>query len=99
MDDIRCVGIISKPHSQAAIKLVPELFEWLRQRGIEARYDVETAKYLGRADGIGREVDSGNAQHNPARIVDGIFALLNYRHVNQTRIDTMIDSMNLNILP
>jgi NAD+ kinase len=55
MDVIRCVGIVSKPNSPEAIRLVPELFEWLRQRGIEARYDVQTAEYLGRADGINRE--------------------------------------------
>ena len=55
MDVIKCVGIVSKPNSPEAIKLVPELFEWLRQRGIEARYDVQTAEYLGRADGLNRE--------------------------------------------
>ena len=60
MDDIKCVGIISKPHSLAAIKLVPELFEWLRQRGVESRYDIQTAEYLGREDGLDRnEVPKG----------------------------------------
>ena len=52
---IKCVGIVSKPHSTEAITLVPELFEWLRQRGIDARYDIETAGYLGRTDGMSRE--------------------------------------------
>jgi NAD+ kinase len=55
MDVINCVGIISKPHSPEAIKLVPEIFEWLGSRGIEARYDAQTAEYLGRADGLNRE--------------------------------------------
>jgi len=55
MDVIKCVGIVSKPHSPEAITLVPELFEWLKMRGIEARYDVQTADYLGRKDGIPRE--------------------------------------------
>ncbi len=55
MDVINCVGIVTKPHSQAAIKLVPELLEWLRQRGIAARYDEQTAEYLGRTDGLDRD--------------------------------------------
>ena len=55
MEVIKCVGIVSKPHSAEAVTLVPQLFEWLRQRGIDARYDVETAAYLGRTNGLERE--------------------------------------------
>jgi NAD+ kinase len=60
MEVIKCVGIVTKPHSPAAIELVPQLLEWLHRRGIEARYDVQTAEYLGRTDGLDRgEVPAG----------------------------------------
>ncbi len=54
MPTIRSVGIFSKPSVPAAATLVPELAVWLSARGIEIRYDRETAQYLGRADGVSR---------------------------------------------
>ena len=55
MPPIKTVGIISKPGSQQAIELVPQLLSWLAARGIRARYDDQTAVYAGHADGIPRE--------------------------------------------
>lgn len=55
MDTIRTVGIISKPESPKAHKLVPALLEWLEQRGVTARMDEVTAAYAGRTDGLKRE--------------------------------------------
>jgi NAD+ kinase len=47
MPIIKTVGIVSKPGSDEAPALVPKLIEWLRQRGIATRLDVETAAYAG----------------------------------------------------
>ncbi len=55
MPDIKTVGIISKPAVLQARKIVPELLEWLRSRGIEVRYDEPTASYLGAGQGLPRE--------------------------------------------
>jgi NAD+ kinase len=49
------VGIISKPGVQQAYTLVPRIFEFLQQRGIVVRYDIQTATYAGRSDGLSRE--------------------------------------------
>ena len=49
------VGIISKPGVEQAYILVPELLEFLEQRGIAVRYDIQTATYAGRSDGFPRE--------------------------------------------
>jgi NAD+ kinase len=49
------VGIISKPGVEQAYTLVPKLIEYLRQRGISVRYDMQTATYAGRSDGFPRE--------------------------------------------
>jgi NAD+ kinase len=59
MGSIRTVGIFSKPNSDRAVKLVPELLRWLAARGIEARLDNETAHYAGMLVGLDR-------QHVPA---------------------------------
>jgi len=56
MQDISTVGIISKPGIPEGNRIVPGLIEWLRQRDIQARYDRETASYLGREDGLVREL-------------------------------------------
>jgi NAD+ kinase len=45
MPIIKTVGIISKPGSDAARELVPNLIEWLRGRGIAAQLDEQTGKY------------------------------------------------------
>jgi NAD+ kinase len=42
---VKTVGIFAKPNSPPAVKLVPELVVWLKQRGIEARLDAEAARY------------------------------------------------------
>ena len=47
MPIIKTVGIISKPNSDAAGGVVPELIEWLHGRGISVRLDEDTAFYAG----------------------------------------------------
>jgi NAD+ kinase len=54
MDQIRTVGIISRPGLDRGGALVPGLIEWLRQRQIAVRYDKETAAYAGVNDGMER---------------------------------------------
>src|SRR5438045_9527688 len=55
MGPINTVGIVSKPGSAAAMRLVPQLLEWIAAHGLTARYDEQTATYAGRTDGIDRE--------------------------------------------
>lgn len=55
MPTINAVGIISKPRSDLAARLVPELIAWLTARGLAVRLDIETAQYAGRSDGMARE--------------------------------------------
>ena len=43
MPTIKSAGIISKPRSDAAARIVPELIHWLQERGISVRMDAETA--------------------------------------------------------
>ncbi|HXK03066.1 MAG TPA: NAD(+)/NADH kinase [Verrucomicrobiae bacterium] len=43
----KTAGIISKPNSRIAEQIVPALTEWLRQRSITPRMDLETAGYMG----------------------------------------------------
>ena len=43
---IRAIGIISKPRRKALEPILPTLLTWLRQRGIEALLDEETASTL-----------------------------------------------------
>jgi NAD+ kinase len=59
---ISTVGIISKPRSEEAVRVVPELVAWLAQRGVSARVDPETATYLHRSDGLPRESVPEGAQ-------------------------------------
>jgi NAD+ kinase len=60
MDVIKTVGIISKPKSDEAVALVPQLVEWLERRGINVRMDGETAAYANRGPGLPRrEVPAG----------------------------------------
>jgi hypothetical protein len=44
---IDTVALVSKPRSDRAAAVVPELLTWLRERGITARLDPETAAYAG----------------------------------------------------
>jgi len=55
MQAIKTVGLFSKPGSEAATTIVPELLAWLEARGIAARMDEQTARYAHRKDGLERE--------------------------------------------
>ncbi len=52
--DVRTVGVFAKPNAPLAVTLVPELLEWLDDRGITARLDVEAARYAG-VEGLERD--------------------------------------------
>ena len=54
MPIIKTVGIVSKPGSEQAGKIVPEIIAWLQQRGIAVRLDENTGVYAG-APAIPRE--------------------------------------------
>jgi NAD+ kinase len=62
MENIRTVGIISRPGLERGSALVPGLLAWLAERGIEARCDHQTAVYAGHADGLDREQVPESAQ-------------------------------------
>jgi len=49
------VGIISKPRRPDIQKIVPELLQWLAERGLACSYDLETSEALGGGDGRTRE--------------------------------------------
>jgi NAD+ kinase len=55
--DSKVVGIVSKPRSETAARLVPELIEWLAARNVQVRLDEETAAYARGhgGDGLPRE--------------------------------------------
>jgi len=55
MPDIKTVGVISKPGVPAAHVVVPELMQWVRQKGLEVRYDEATAAYCDCAGALPRE--------------------------------------------
>jgi NAD+ kinase len=55
MPAIRTVGILSKPHSPEAARIVPELIAWLREREIATRLDHETAAYAKSLAGLPRD--------------------------------------------
>jgi len=56
MPAVRTVGIFAKPKAPAAIRLVPELLEWLAARRITVRLDDVAASYAGgSATGLPRE--------------------------------------------
>jgi NAD+ kinase len=55
MRTIEAVGILSKPGVAMARTIVPQLLEFLRGRGIEVRYDEETAVYAGSGGWVPRE--------------------------------------------
>ena len=60
MPDIKAVGIIAKPGVPEARQIVPEMLEWLRQRGIQIRCDRETSDYAGGCAAVPRtEVPEG----------------------------------------
>ena len=51
---VKTVGIFAKPNAPGAIRLVPELLEWLAARGIAVRLDDVAANYAGSANGLPR---------------------------------------------
>ncbi len=55
MADVKTVGIVSKPAVPAAHVVVPELIEWLEQKGLEVRFDEATAAYAQRSGALSRE--------------------------------------------
>jgi len=60
MPDVSSVGVITKPNSDKAAQIVPELFDWLEKRGVSIRCDQETASYLDGVSGLPRkEVPEG----------------------------------------
>ena len=60
MATIETVGIISKPRMENAAELINGILHWLAERHVAVRLDEESAKYVGRADGIARdEVPNG----------------------------------------
>jgi NAD+ kinase len=52
---IDTVGIISKPRSETAAHVVPDLIAWLDARSVRIRLDAESAGYAHRADSLARE--------------------------------------------
>jgi NAD+ kinase len=55
MADIRTAGIISKPRSELAASIVPELIRWLADRKVSVRLDPTSAEYANQGAGIPRE--------------------------------------------
>lgn len=55
------VGIISKPRSDTAARLVPDLIAWLNARHVEVRLDQASAAHARRNDGLPREQVSHGA--------------------------------------
>ena len=57
---IKTVGVIAKPHSEAAAALLPKILAWLEARGIAVRCDVDAASYTSGVTGLSRpEVPEG----------------------------------------
>jgi NAD+ kinase len=55
MATIKTVGVFSKPNAPRAVKVVPELMQWLEQHAIKVRVDHETAQYAGLKAGLDRQ--------------------------------------------
>src|SRR5580704_10842653 len=45
MPTVKTAGILSKPRSDEAARIVPELIGWLQERGVSTRLDEDTAGY------------------------------------------------------
>ena len=52
MRTVHTIGIISKPDAPQGGEVVPRLLAWLGEHKLTARYDVVTATYAGRDDGL-----------------------------------------------
>ena len=58
------VGILAKPRSdREAARIVPELIAWLKQRGVKARLDEETAAYARPSRRHARATESPTARN------------------------------------
>jgi NAD+ kinase len=55
MADIKTAGIISKPRSELAASIVPELIRWLADRTIAVRLDPTSAAYASQPESIPRD--------------------------------------------
>ena len=62
MPGVETAALFSKPNIPQAQKLILELIGWLRDRGVAARVDEQTAAYAGTHDGIARETLAEGAQ-------------------------------------
>jgi NAD+ kinase len=52
---IRQVLVVAKIGPEEGVRIAGELGEWLRRRGIRVRFDTETARAVGRKDGVSRK--------------------------------------------
>lgn len=59
--EIRRVVILAKMGTARGIKIAAELGQWLQERGVEVRFDRDTAAALGLPDGVGRNDIGQNA--------------------------------------
>src|SRR5262249_36233413 len=55
MSPVTTAGIISKPRSAEAVRIVPELIAWLTRNGVKTRLDAITAAYAGSNAGLASE--------------------------------------------
>ena len=60
--NITTAAIISKPRSEEAVRVVPQLASWLAARGVGVRVDPETAGYLGTHSALPRGQVAEGAQ-------------------------------------
>jgi len=54
MPAINTVGIVSKPRSELAARIVPEMIAWLGERGVSVRLDPDSAAYANRPGDLPR---------------------------------------------
>jgi len=64
---IRTIGIITKPRKQELEPILPALLEWLRQRGIQALVDEESASMFSRSGNAALEVPVMPRNELPAK--------------------------------
>lgn len=55
MQDVKTVGILSRPNIDSAPEVLGKLIPWLGARGIDVRLDLVSAQYLKRSDGVPRD--------------------------------------------
>lgn len=59
---VKTVGIVSKPRSDRAATLIPELCAWLEKHGVQVLLDEDSAGYAGAAAGLPRDEVAKGAQ-------------------------------------